>query len=113
MDETSDPAPGEFFKHVALKDGELVDDVVEQPGSASEIIAIAQDPLGVGYAGAGFGISAVRQVPIAAQSESPALLPSVATVTSRTYPLRRSLYLYVKKSPKDKLDRWLKNFWPS
>lgn len=100
----------EFFKHIALKDGELVDDVVEQPGSASEIIAIAQDPLGVGYAGAGFDISAVRQVPIAAQSESPALLPSVETVTSGTYPLSRSLYLYVKKSPKDKLDPVVEEF---
>ncbi|MBX3345837.1 MAG: PstS family phosphate ABC transporter substrate-binding protein [Nitrospira sp.] len=100
----------EFFKHVALKDGELVDDVVEQPGSASEIIAIAQDPLGVGYAGAGFDISAVRQVPIAAQSESPALLPSVETVTSGAYPLSRSLYLYVKKSPKDKLDPVVEEF---
>ena len=100
----------EFFKHVALKDGELVDDVVEQPGSASEIIAIAQDPLGVGYAGAGFDISAVRQVPIAAQPEGPALLPSVETVTSGAYPLGRSLYLYVKKGPKDKLDPVVEEF---
>lgn len=100
----------EFFKHVALKDGELVDDVIEQPGSASEIIAIAQDPLGVGYAGAGFDISAVRQVPIAAQSEGPALLPSVETVTSGAYPLARSLYLYVKKNPKDKLDPVVEEF---
>ena len=94
----------EFFKHVALKDGDLVDTVVEQPGSASEIIAIAQDPLAVGYAGAGFNISDVRQVPIASQPDQSALLPSVDTVTSGTYPLGRSLYLYVKKNPKDKLD---------
>lgn len=94
----------EFFKHVALKDGDLLDTVVEQPGSASEIIAIAQDPLAVGYAGAGFNISDVRQVPIASQPDQNALLPSVDTVTSGTYPLGRSLYLYVKKNPKDKLD---------
>ena len=100
----------EFFKHVALNDGELVDDVIEQPGSASEVIAIAQDPLAVGYAGAGFNISAVRQVPIAAQPEGPALLPSVETVTSGDYPLGRSLYLYVKKSPKEKLDPVVEEF---
>lgn len=100
----------EFFKHVALKDGELVDEVIEQPGSASEIIAIAQDPLGVGYAGAGFDISAVRQVPITAQAEEPALLPSLETVTSGAYPLGRSLYLYVNKSPKDKLDPVVEEF---
>ena len=100
----------EFFKHVALKDGDLVDTVVEQPGSASEIIAIAQDPLAVGYAGAGFNISDVRQVPIASQPDQNALLPSVETVTSGTYPLGRSLYLYVKKNPKDKLDPFVAEF---
>lgn len=100
----------EFFKHVALKDGELVDGVIEQPGSASEIIAIAQDPLAVGYAGAGFNISAVRQVPIAAQPDGPALLPAVDTVTSGAYPLSRSLYLYVKKNPKEKLDPTIEEF---
>lgn len=100
----------EFFKHVALKDGDLVDTVVEQPGSASEIIAIAQDPLAVGYAGAGFNISDVRQVPIASQPDQNALLPSVDTVTSGTYPLGRSLYLYVKKNPNDKLDPFVAEF---
>lgn len=100
----------EFFKHVALKDGDLVDTVVEQPGSASEIIAIAQDPLAVGYAGAGFNISDVRQVPIAMQPDQNAYLPSVNTVTSGTYPLGRSLYLYVKKDPNDKLDPFVAEF---
>lgn len=100
----------EFFKHVALKDGDLVDTVVEQPGSASEIIAIAQDPLAVGYAGAGFNISEVRQVPIASQPDQSALLPSVDTVTSGTYPLGRSLYLYVKKNPNDKLAPFVAEF---
>lgn len=100
----------EFFKHVALRDGELIDTVMEQPGSASEIIAIAQDPLAVGYAGAGFSISDVRQVPVAMQSDQTAYLPSVDTVTSGTYPLGRSLYLYVKKNPKDKLDPFVAEF---
>ncbi len=84
--------------------------VMEQPGSASEIIAIAQDPLAVGYAGAGFSISDVRQVPVAMQSDQTAYLPSVDTVTSGTYPLGRSLYLYVKKNPKDKLDPFVAEF---
>ncbi len=94
----------EFFKHIALKDGDLLDTVVEQPGSASEIIAIAHDPLAIGYAGAGFNISAVRQVPIVSQLDQTSVLPSVDTVKSGAYPLGRSLYLYVKKNPKDKLD---------
>lgn len=100
----------EFFKHVALKDGELRDTVKEQPGSASEIIAIAQDPLAIGYAGTGFNIPEVRQVPIAIQPDQAPVLPSVDSVASGAYPLGRSLYLYVNKNPKEKLDPLVAEF---
>lgn len=94
----------DFFKHVALLDGELSADVQEQPGSASEILAIAQDPLAVGYAGVGFQGSMVRIVPLAADSGGTALLPSPETVSNGQYPLARPLYLYVNKNPNGKLD---------
>lgn len=86
----------DFFKHVALQDGELKSELLEQPGSASEIIAIAQDPLAIGYAGVGFQVSAVRTVPVAPAAGHPAVQPSVEAVTSGAYPLSRFLYLYVK-----------------
>lgn len=94
----------DFFKHIVLLDGELSDDVQEQPGSASEILAIAQDPLAVGYAGVGFHSSMVRIVPLAAESGEAALLPSPETVSNGQYPLARPLYLYVNKNPEGKLD---------
>ncbi len=94
----------EFFRHVALVDGELHEDVQEQPGSESEILAIAQDPLGIGYAGVGFHSSMVRIVPLAAESDGGATLPSAETVSSGQYPLARPLYLYVNKKPDGKLD---------
>ncbi len=94
----------EFFRHVALVDGELHEDVQEQPGSASEILAIAQDPLAVGYAGVGFHSSMVRIVPLAAESGRAPLLPNVDTVANGQYPLARPLYLYVNKNPDGKLD---------
>ena len=91
----------EFFKHVALKDGELKSELMEQPGSASEIIAIAQDPLAIGYAGVGFQVSAVRTVPVAAAAGQLAVQPSAEAVISGAYPLGRSLYLYVKNQKDD------------
>jgi phosphate transport system substrate-binding protein len=94
----------EFFRHVALVDGELHDDVQEQPGSASEILAIARDPLAVGYAGVGFHSSMVRIVPLAAESGRAPILPNVETVATGQYPLARPLYLYVNKKPDGKLD---------
>ena len=100
----------EFFKHVALKDGELRETVKEQPGSASEIIAIAQDPLAIGYAGTGFDIPEVRQVPIAVQPDQSPVLPSMDAVTAGSYPLGRFLYLYVNKNPKEQLDPLVAEF---
>lgn len=94
----------EFFRHVALVDGELHDDVQEQPGSASEILAIAQDPLAIGYAGVGFHSSMVRIVPLASGATDPAIRPSAETVSNGQYPLARPLYLYVNKNPDGKLD---------
>ena len=94
----------DFFKHVVLLDGELSDEVQEQPGSASEILAIAQDPLAIGYAGVGFHSSMVRIVPLAADLGGAALLPSPETVSNGQYHLARPLYLYVNKNPKGKLD---------
>ena len=98
------------FKHLALLDGELNEEVMEQPGSASTIVAISQDPLAIGYAGVGFQMPSVRLVPIAGRPGEPALLPSQDTVLSEAYPLSRPLYLYVKKSPKEKLDPVVSEF---
>ena len=89
-----------FFKHVALQDGELRADVREQPGSASEILAISRDPQGVGYAGIGFLASTVRVVPLAEKSGMPYVTPSADTTGDGSYPLSRHLYLYAKRDPK-------------
>lgn len=93
-----------FFEHVALADGQLRPDVLEQPGSASEILAIAQDRLAIGYAGSEYQTSIVRIVPLAEQSDGRFILPTSESMADGSYPLGRPLYLYVNKSPKGKLD---------
>lgn len=89
-----------FFKHVALQDGELRSDVREQPGSASEILAISRDPQGIGYAGIGFLASTVRVVPLAEKPGMAFIPPSAETASAGQYPLSRFLYLYAKRDPK-------------
>jgi len=87
-----------FFKHVALMDGEMKQSVKEEPGSASEILAIARDPLGIGYAGIGFQASMVRTVPLS-DGAKPPVPPTAESVVNGTYPLGRALYLYVNQAP--------------
>ena len=94
----------EFFKHVALLDGEFKEDIKESHGAASELLAIARDPLGIGYAGVGIQSSYVRAVPLVEQDGRPHVAPSRESVLNGTYPLRRPLYLYVNKAPESELN---------
>lgn len=94
-----------FFMQEALAGGELKAEVKEAPGSASEILAIAKDPLAIGYAGIGFQTSFVRAVPLAEKAGQPFVAPSAAAAADGTYPLHRPLYLYVNMDPKAALDR--------
>lgn len=98
-------ATREFFIQTVLKGESLKPDIHEEPGIASEILAIARDPLGIGYAGAGLNTSFVRAVPLAERAGSAFVPPSIESVLNGTYPLKRTLYLYVDPgSKKDKLD---------
>ncbi|WP_447603260.1 PstS family phosphate ABC transporter substrate-binding protein [Nitrospira sp. Nam80] len=99
-----------FFEHVALLDGNLKPDAQEQPGSASEILAIAQDRLAIGYAGSIYNTSFVRMVPLAQQAGDRYVLPSAESVRDHSYPLARPLYLYVNKDPNGKLDPIVEEF---
>jgi phosphate transport system substrate-binding protein len=94
----------DFFQSVALEGGNLKPSVNEEPGSASEVLAIARDPLAIGYAGVGFQISDIRMVPLAKESGGRGILPSAESVTDGDYPLSRALYLYVNQDPKAKFD---------
>ncbi|WP_447980504.1 PstS family phosphate ABC transporter substrate-binding protein [Candidatus Nitrospira bockiana] len=91
-----------FFELVALAGGSLREEVTEQPGSASEILAIAKDPAAIGYAGIGYQGSFVRTVPLAKEPGDPFIAPSLETVLKGTYPLSRPLLLYVNQPPNGK-----------
>jgi len=100
----------DFFKRAVLLDEELKDDVKELPGTASEILAIARDPLGIGYAGVGIQSSYVHAVPLAEQEGKPFVRPGSNSVKNGSYPLHRALYLYINKSPKATLDSTIAEF---
>lgn len=91
----------DFFKSVVLLDGEEKAGIKEVPGSASEIVAIARDPQGIGYASTGFQTSYVKALPIAEAEGKAYVAPTLESVRNGSYPLRRQLYLYVDKGQMD------------
>jgi phosphate transport system substrate-binding protein len=93
-----------FFIHTALLGGNLKSSITEEPGSASEILAISRDTLALGYAGIGFQTSFVRPVPLAEKTGMPYVPPSAEAAAQGSYPLGRPLYLYAKKDPSRELE---------
>ena len=100
----------EFFEQHVLHGRPVDSDVLEQGGSATEILAIARDPNAIGYAGAGFQTNLVRLVPLAKKDNEPFVTPTTDMVTHGTYPLTRYLYLYADKDPKEGFEPIVKEF---
>lgn len=82
---------------------------IEEPGSASMVMAIARNPFSIGYAGIGFNISDVRAVPLLSR-EGVAVPPTADAVMNGSYPLSRSLYLYINSDPASRMHPVLLEF---
>lgn len=84
----------EFFKERVLQGRDFGSAVQTLQGTAQVLEAVAQDPLGIGYGGASFGLGA-RHLRVARDAASEAVEPSESTVASGAYPISRFLYCYV------------------
>ncbi|MFA7330062.1 MAG: phosphate ABC transporter substrate-binding protein [Candidatus Delongbacteria bacterium] len=99
-----------YFKEHALKKGDFLGTVKEQPGSAAVVQGVEKDPAGVGYSGIGYVTSGVRAVPIGETAQGPFYEASYKNVLTGNYPLARPLLLYVAKNPNKPLDPLTREF---
>lgn len=99
-----------FFKEYALKNGDYKDEVKEQPGSASVVQGITEDPAGIGYSGIGYLTSGVRALPLAEKEGAAFVEPSQTNALNGSYPLWRHLLIYINKAPNKPLDPLVREF---
>ena len=99
-----------FFKEYALKNGDYKDEVKEQPGSASVVQGITEDPAGIGYSGIGYLTSGVRALPLAEKEGASFVEPSQTNALNGSYPLWRHLLIYINKAPNKPLDPLVREF---
>jgi phosphate transport system substrate-binding protein len=99
-----------FFKEHALKNGDYKDEVKEQPGSASVVQGVTEDPSGIGYSGIGYLTSGIRALPLAEKDGGVFAAPSQENAMNGSYPLWRHLLVYVNKAPNKPLDPLVKEF---
>ncbi len=80
--------------------------------SSSEGISaeVRQNPNAIGYDGLGYVTADMKTVAVSAEDGAPFVLPTIATVNDKTYPISRDLYMYTAGEPtgavKDYLD-WI------
>jgi phosphate transport system substrate-binding protein len=89
-----------FFREHVCNEAPLKKHVNMLAGSASVVVAIAQDRLGIGFSGIGYRTSDVRTVPLASVAGGRLVEPTFQSAMDGSYPLRRPLYLYINKAPK-------------
>jgi len=100
----------DFFQERALLGGAFRSTIAEIAGSATLILAVAQDQLGIGYGGIGYQNSFVRALPLAPHAGGAFVAPTAESVTDGSYPLTRKLFLYIDRKPTDRLNPVLLEF---
>jgi phosphate transport system substrate-binding protein len=94
-----------FFQEHVLKNKDYTPKAKMMAATSAIIESVSADKDSIGYVGLGYALSAkdkVKIIGVKADANSPAIMPSDATVTSGKYPIARPLYLYVNsKMPED------------
>ncbi len=80
-------------------------------GAGARVVeAVANDRYGIGYTGFDNQTSRVKSVALALTDAGPFIEGAKQNVANRTYPLTRSIYIFVNRSPTKGLDSTVKEF---
>jgi phosphate transport system substrate-binding protein len=87
-------------------------DTLLLPSSEGIISEVRDNPNAIGYDGLGYVTAEVKTIALARKVSESYVIPSAASVTDKSYPISRSLYMYTRGQPsgaiKDYLD-WIKS----
>ncbi len=104
-----------FLEHVVRlgqKDDKTLfsPDTLLMPSSEGISAEVRQNPNAIGYDGLGYVTADMKTVAVAKEEGAEYVLPTIATVNDKSYPVARDLYMYSRGQPtgvvKDYLD-WL------
>jgi phosphate transport system substrate-binding protein len=105
-----------YFLEEVLRLGEkeskilFSEDTLLLPSSEGIIAEVRDNPNAIGYDGLGYVVPDVKMIAVADMGSDQFVIPSANTVSDRTYPIARDLYMYTAGAPdaaeKDYLD-WI------
>ena len=102
-----------YFLETVLRMGNKEDktlfsmDTLLLPSSQGIIDEIRLNPNAIGYDGLGYVPDDLKTIAIAEESGGAYVLPSIATVNDKSYPIARDLYMYTNGQPEGDLKDYL------
>lgn len=102
-----------YFLETVLRLGEKENktlfstDTLLLPSSEGIIIEVRQNPNAIGYDGLGYVPDDLKMIAIAKEDAAPYVLPAIATVNDKSYPIARDLYMYTDGEPTGILAEYL------
>src|SRR5512144_1944505 len=94
-----------YFLETVLRLGNSKDktlfstDTLLLPSSEGIIAEVRQNPNAIGYDGLGYVPKDLKMIAIAKEAGGAYVLPSIATVNDKSYPIARDLYMYTNGEP--------------
>jgi phosphate transport system substrate-binding protein len=82
-------------------------DTLLLPSSEGIISEVSENPNAIGYDGLGYITPQVKTIAVAPDDQSSYVLPSVATVNDKSYPIARDLYMYTHDQPQGAIKGYL------
>jgi phosphate transport system substrate-binding protein len=88
-----------YFRETVLAKKDFKQGSIDMSGSKDVVEQVAKTPGAIGYSGLGYATPAVKMLKVSKKSGEPAILPSVATVMDKTYPISRPMFMYTPGAP--------------
>jgi phosphate transport system substrate-binding protein len=94
-----------YFLETVLRLGKSDDktlfstDTLLLPSSEGIIAEVRHNPNAIGYDGLGYVPHDVKTIAIAKEAGAPYIMPSIASVNDKSYPIARDLYMYTNGEP--------------
>lgn len=95
-----------FFKEHVLGNRDFSDRLQALPGTSAVVNAVSKDANGIGYGGAAYA-KGVKEVPLRRDEKSPAVIPSLKSVSDGSYALSRHLFFYTRTKPAGDVKRFV------
>jgi phosphate transport system substrate-binding protein len=96
-----------FRETVVGKKNDFKNGSLDMNGSKDVVEQVGKTPGAIGYSGLGYATPAVKIVKVSKKKGEPAVLPSVATVLDKSYPISRPMFMYTPGEPTPAAKKYL------